>query len=282
MSSLDQLFAKVKQVMEEALQEKRGRPKKWRRGRPLPDRRAVQTVIMLLLGTLKGWSLQKLQERLSAYHDPQWRRLCGLPLSEVPPYSTLAYRSHNAKVKRWQERLYQRMLRVLLNCRNLGLLAIDMTDLPRDLKDKLANWGVCGKGSFYGYKVHLIVTRDGVPLAVVVTRANKTEPTVTAQLLHQSRRRLTKEQVERLAYAVADAAYDTVKIYESFADLEAQLIAAVNPRNNAKLKGGCHERVAESWGSEMGRGPEGSCCITASEVERSIKSGLWWNKYSTN
>ena len=92
MSSLDQLFAKVKQVMEEALQEKRGRPKKWRRGRPLPDRRAVQTVIMLLLGTLKGWSLQKLQERLSAYHDPQWRRLCGLPLSEVPPYSTLAHR----------------------------------------------------------------------------------------------------------------------------------------------------------------------------------------------
>lgn len=126
-----------------------------------PDRRAAQTVIMLLLGTLKGWSLQKLQERLSAYHDPQWRRLCGLPLSEVPPYSTLAYRSHNAKVKRWQERLYQRMLRVLLNCRNLGLLAIDMTDLPRDLKDKLANWGVCGKGSFYGYKVHLIVTRAG-------------------------------------------------------------------------------------------------------------------------
>jgi hypothetical protein len=43
--------------MEEALQEKRGKPKKWRRGRPLSDRQAAQTVIMLLLGTLKGWSL---------------------------------------------------------------------------------------------------------------------------------------------------------------------------------------------------------------------------------
>jgi hypothetical protein len=137
-------------------------------------------------------------------------------------------------------------LKPLLNCRNLGLLAIDMTDLPRDLKDKLANRGVCGKGPFYGYKIHLIVTRDGVPLAFVVTKANKTEPTVTGQLLNQLRRRLTGEQLERLAYAVADAAYDTVKIYESFAELKAQLIAAVNPRNNNMLKGGCLKRLSGS------------------------------------
>lgn len=246
MSSLDRLFEKVKQVMEEALAEKRGRLEKRRRGRPLSDRQAAQTVILLLLGTLKGWSLLQLQERLSEYHNPRWRRLCGVPLSEVPPYSTLVYRSHHPRVQRWQERLYCRMLKALLNCRNLGLLAIDMTDLPRDFRDKLANWGVCGKGPFYGYKIHLIVTRDGVPLAVVVTRANKTEPMVTERLLNQLRRRLTKEQVERLCYAVADAAYDTVKLYESFAELEAQLIAAVNPRNNEKLKGGCRERLARS------------------------------------
>jgi len=239
-------------------------------------------VIMLLLGTLKGWSLQKLQERLSAYHDPRWRRLCGLSLSEVPPYSTLVYRSHHAKVKRWQERLYCRMLKVLLNCRNLGLLAIDMTDLPRDLKDKLAAWGVCGKGPFYGYKIHLIVTRDGVPLAVVVTRANETEPMVTEHLLNQLRRRLTKEQLERLCYAVADAAYDTVRIYESFADLEAQLIAAVNPRNNEKLKGGYRGRFVRSCGIEMEQGIEGSCSITAGEGVRGIRSGLWWSRYLTN
>jgi hypothetical protein len=89
------------------------------------------------------------------------------------------------------------MLKPLLNCRNLGLLAIDMTDLPRDLKDKLANWGVCGKGPFYGYKIHLIVTKDGVPLAFVVTKANKTEPMVRGQLLNQLRRRLTGEQYEK-------------------------------------------------------------------------------------
>lgn len=125
-------------------------------------------------------------------------------------------------------------------------MVIDMTDLSRDLKDKLAKWGVCSKGSFYGYKFHLIVTRDGVPLAVVVTQANRTEPTVTDQLLNQLKRRLTKEQLGRLAYMVADGAYDTVRIYESLSELEAQLIAAVNPRNNRKLKGGFPEPLVRS------------------------------------
>ena len=37
---------------------------------------------------------------------------------------------------------------------------------------------------------------------------------LTVQLLGQLRRRLTKEQLERLVYAVADAAHDTVKIYQ--------------------------------------------------------------------
>ena len=107
-------------------------------------------------------------------------------------------------------------LKVLLNCRNLGLLAIDMTDLPRDLKDRLANWGVCGKGLFYGYKIHLIVTRDGVPLAVVVTKANQTK------LNGADGDRAPAQPVAATAdggavgaalfcYAVADAAYDTIR-----------------------------------------------------------------------
>lgn len=197
MSNLERLFEKVKGVMEAALSEKRGRPEKHKPGRPLADHHAAQTVIMLLLGTLKGWSLLQLQQRLSVYHDPQWRRVCGVSYTEVPAYSTLVYRSHHSQVKRWQERLYRRMLSVLLNCRNLGLLALDMTDLPRDLKDKLANWGMCSKGYFYGYKLHLIVTRDGVPLAVLASKANRTEASVSARLLNQLRRRLTQEQLKR-------------------------------------------------------------------------------------
>ena len=192
---------------------------------------------MLLLGTVKGWSLAELHRRLTAYHDPQWRRLLDLPYRRIPAYSTLVERSHHPRVKAWERRLYRRLLSSLLNGRNLGLLAVDLTDLPRDLRDPLANWGVCGKGKFYGYKLHLLTTRDGVPLAVVATRANRTEPTVTDSLLRQLRHHLTGEQLKRLRFAVADAAYDTHKVYDAFAELKVQLIAVPNPRKNAKLKG---------------------------------------------
>jgi len=192
---------------------------------------------MLLLSTLKGWSLAELHRRLTTYRDPRWRRLLGLPYRQIPAYSTLVERSRHPHVKAWERRLYRRLLSSLLNGRNLGLLAVDMTDLPRDLRDHLANWGVCSKGKFYGYKLHLITTRDGVPLAVVATRANRTEPTVTDSLLRRLRRHLTPEHLELLRFAVADAAYDTHRVYDSFAELEAQLIAVPNPRKNAKLKG---------------------------------------------
>lgn len=51
---------------------------------------------------------------------------------------------------------------------------------------------------------------------------------------------------------MADAAHDTIKIYEGFAGLETQLIAAVNPRNNVKLKGGCRPRPPRVEGAELG------------------------------
>lgn len=192
---------------------------------------------MLLLSTLKGWSLAELHRRLTAYRNPRRRRLLGLPYRQIPAYSTLGERSHHPHVKAWERRLYRRLLSSLLNGRNLGLWAVDMTDLPRDLRDHPADWGVCGKGKFYGYKLHLLTTRDGVPLAVVATRANRTEPTVTDSLLRRLRRHLTQEHLELLRFAVADAAYDPHRVYDSFTELEAQLIAVPNPRKNAKLKG---------------------------------------------
>lgn len=237
MNSLDHLFQRVKSVVSNAMAENRGRPQKRSQGgQPLNDQAAAQTVLMLLLATLKGWSWGILHRQLTAYRHPRWRRLLDTRLSEIPAYNTLTWRAHHTRVKAWQKRIYRRLLGPLLNCRNLGLLAIDLSDLPSDLRDRLANLGVCGKGPFYGYKLHLIVTRDGVPLAIVATRANLTEPCVTNRLLRQLRRHLNREQLERLRYAVADAGYDTTGIYESFEVLEAALIAAVNPRRDERLK----------------------------------------------
>jgi len=237
MSSLVHLFRRVKSVVREAMAENRGRPpKRSKGGQPLSNQAAVQTVLMLLLATLKGWSWATLHRQLTLYHHPCWRDLVSIPRSQIPAYNTLTWRAHHPRVKAWQQRIYCRLLGPLLNCRNLGLLAVDMSDLPSDLKDTLANCGVCSKGYFHGYKLHLIVTRDGVPLAVVATRANLTEPGVNKRLMRRLRRNLTEEQLERLRYVVADAGYDTTGVYESFEGLKAALIAAINSRNDARLK----------------------------------------------
>lgn len=133
-------------MADEAWTETRGRPATRKRGRPLSDRHALQTVLMLLLGTLKGWSLKQLQERVSHYQDPRWRPLCGIAYSDVPPYSTLVYRAPHPQVKRWQERLYRRMLPALLNCRNLGLLALDMTTCPEICEISWPTGGSAARG----------------------------------------------------------------------------------------------------------------------------------------
>jgi|GEM_PF-5470239 len=240
MRSLEHLFDKVKDVVQETLDENRGRPRKKKPGRDrLSDEKAAQTVLMSLLATVKRWSWSKLHERLTAYHDPYWRDLCGVNLSQIPAYSTMTWRMHRKEFKRMQERVYKRLLSPLLNRDNAALLAVDMTDLPADSQDGLGRWGVCSKGKSFGYKLHLIVTRDGVPLAMVVTKANLTEGSdgVDEELLNKLERRLTEEELDNLVHVVADAAYDSNSVYRDFRDLGADLIAAVNARNDDRLKG---------------------------------------------
>ena len=72
MDSLDYLFEKVNQVVEEAKEEKRGRPKKRKQGgQPLSDKKAIETVLMDLLGTVKGWGLRELHRKLTTFRQPR-------------------------------------------------------------------------------------------------------------------------------------------------------------------------------------------------------------------
>jgi len=185
---------------------------------------------MLLLATIKGWSLAQLHRQLSAYHLSYWRRLLKVRYHQVPAYSTLVDRARNARVMIWQNRLYRRVLVGLLHQRNLGVLALDMTDLPRRVWDPLASWGFCGKGGFYGYKLHLVVAADGVPLAATTTQARNRETEVVPHLLRQLHAQLRTKALDGLRFAVADAAYDTHDVHAAFAQVHTQLITPVNPR----------------------------------------------------
>ncbi|MFQ6044254.1 MAG: hypothetical protein ACE5PV_25655, partial [Candidatus Poribacteria bacterium] len=130
MDSLKYLLEKVKKEINKVLNETRGKKVKAKPGRSLSDKDAMQTVLILLLATLKGWSLRKVHRKLTSYLSPRYRKLLGMKLSEIPPYSTFAFRAHHQRVKEMQNRLYRRLLSPLLNSRCLSLLAIDMTDLP--------------------------------------------------------------------------------------------------------------------------------------------------------
>jgi hypothetical protein len=130
------------------------------------------------------------------------------------------------------------MFRGLLNQRNLYAVSIDMSDLPSELYDALANWGFCGKGYFHGYKLHMVVTRDGVPLGLVVTKANSRETAVTDRLLARVAYALTDEQTDSLVFLMGDKAYDSnPAANQTKKHLSAQMIVPVNPRNSQELKG---------------------------------------------
>ena len=113
---------------------------------------------------------------------------------------------------------------------------IDIIDVNSRFKDDLADGGFPSKGYFYGYKLHLIVTRDGVSLTTVLIKANLTEALVNEELTDKLDRSLTKKQRERLRNVVADAGYDSNRIYEVFQQLDMEMIAAVNPRRDGRLK----------------------------------------------
>jgi hypothetical protein len=237
MDMLHQLFDNIKTLFAQAKNENRGRPRKKTHGRPFPDEVATQTALIVLLATLKGWTIHQTHRNLTG-RDATWRHLLGICLCEIPPRRTLSNRWKHPLVWQWQQCITKRMFRRLLNQRNLYVVCVDMSDLPSGLYDTLANWGVCGKGHFHGYKLHLLVTRDGIPLGLVITKANRRETAVTDRLLARVAQALTDDQTDSLVLLMGDKAYDSKPAADQAKQrLSVQMIAPANPRRSQELKG---------------------------------------------
>jgi len=137
----------------------------------------------------------------------------------------------------FQQRVLKRLLRKLLAKKALRITFMDMSDLPVSMKDKAARFGYCGKGVFWGYKFFILTSQDGIPIAVVVSKANKVEMSTSKRLLRQVERRLSGKQKEDILLLVADAGYDGEEVYKDAEELlKAQLLCQVNPRRDAELK----------------------------------------------
>mgnify|MGYP006310066929 CR=1 FL=1 len=81
MYNLRYLFEKVKKEINFILNETRGRKPKAKPGRKLKDKDAMQTVLMLMLATLKGWNLSQVHRKVTYYFSPIYRKMLGLSLN---------------------------------------------------------------------------------------------------------------------------------------------------------------------------------------------------------
>ena len=75
------------------------------------------------------------------------------------------------------------------------ILAIDLTALEAASNDTDAAWGYRGQNDFFwGYKLGLVVTCSGIPLALRLISANRVESHVSQPLLIESNQRLLETQ----------------------------------------------------------------------------------------
>lgn len=190
-------------------------------------------VRLWLLAVLAGWSVRQLCLKLA---DRQVRAyLCHyvkLP-PQVPDRRTLDRRFAQADFLEALRLLFQELARRLSLCRpgDLKLLAIDFTDLPVRVKyDPHAAYGYTSKGRFYGYKLHLVVSRCGSLLAYRLATANHHGLLVAEEMVGD----LTRF-ADLVDFLLGDAGYDGKVLHELVhRELKAMLLAPANPRWNKR------------------------------------------------
>jgi len=139
---------------------------------------------------------------------------------------------HRTTVGRWWRRytellkeifeLLAELLQHPLPCR---LLVVDSTPL-KDRRDPEGRWGYTSRGSFRGFKLHVAVNQEGLPLKALVTPGNRYDSPFLPDLIQG----LTPERV------VADAGYDSKKNRETVKNAGATAVIACNPRRKGKSK----------------------------------------------
>ncbi|MGH2668124.1 MAG: transposase, partial [bacterium] len=188
-------------------------------------------------------SYRSLERRLDA--DPRVRTACSL--QEAPDHVTV-WRYQDALEVAQVQALFTRLVRA-----NHGngittgrFLVVDATHVwawantRRTIHDgdvEGAAWGQ-HEGSFYGYKVHVLVDAEAeLPVAVVFTPGNAHDRTAYIPLLDDLEQRYPKEALREVLGVFADAAYyDEGLRAATMARLNAPLNAAINPRRNKFLK----------------------------------------------
>jgi hypothetical protein len=126
------------------------------------------------------------------------------------------------------------------------IVAMDLTRLEsRRGRDRKAAWGKDSRGFFWGYKLGLITSQQGVILGMTLMKANWTEFNVNTRLIRMAKETLqTAFGTLPVEYLVCDAGFDGERTYEaSHRQLHAPALCP--PRRKRQLKVKHAQRVQE-------------------------------------
>lgn len=217
-----------------------------RRGRPLVYTWPVMLACFVVMVHYRLTGFRSLHRFLQ--NHPMIAEACGLPQGRVPSDRTFSRR-------------FQRLDGILLDAtaqllRRLtsrhvlrwALTVIDGTALvakgrrpkgrcpdPRTT-DKEAAWGFSTtKDWFWGYKLHVLVVvqRVIVPIAWVVTLANRQEVTQLLRVVRQALAFAGKKR--RIRDVDGDTGYDSTAHYHALAKWQIRLTTPINPRRGGRL-----------------------------------------------
>lgn len=219
-------------------------------------------LIKLYLITVKN-SVNTVYEKLTNYKDTSVRKKLGIKYSSIPCLSTIYGLIKRNELKQLKSKLRRKITKSLLHFRNVRILIMDMTDLPKQIYDKVSNYGYCSKGRFYGYKLHLVVTNDEIPIAFCISKANKRETSFVFRLFSEVRELVGDLKIK---YVIGDKGYDSNKAHNQIYDLtDGLLLSPINPRKSKyRLKRPLENKYKDFY-EKRGKRRDLNCLIYYSE-----------------
>lgn len=187
-----------------------------RRGNPGYPR--LQAIRLLVYARLKGIRTDK---GLIRYLKKSRHAVRALGFNGIP---------HRTTVGRWWRRyaellkhVFEEMAELLQHPLPCRLLVVDSTPLE-DRRDPEAEWGYTSRGSFKGFKIHVAVNQEGLPLKALVTPGNQHDSPFLPTLIQG----FSPKRV------VADAGYDSKENRLAVESVGATAVIARNPRRKGK------------------------------------------------
>jgi len=240
-NDLDRILALISAVIDGIENEKRGRPRKAREGRPRRYPPGLFVILAITAGYL-GITMHALHGLLVNGKITLPGRYEGM----IPGRRTMERRTRpsDREFRLILQRL-QRKVPGFISMARDGTLVIDSSELRSVKDDHLARWGFSSKTDefFKGYKGHGIVSCNGVPLTCIsVTTANVHDVNMALPLAKE----VQNARGHRSSFFVGDSAYDSKKVFMGLISIGAEPVVTLNPRKDGKEPTGIRAEVARN------------------------------------